>query len=166
MTTHGYMPSPLGTLHLVTDGKALTHIYMEDRRYAKAPGAGWLRDDDQPVLAEARRQLTAYFEGQLTAFDLPLAPTGTPFQQRVWAELRRIPYGVTTTYGTLAERLGSPNASRAVGLANGRNPLGIIIPCHRVVGANGKLVGYGGGLWRKEALLALEAAKTPQVATR
>ena len=159
MTIHTYIPSPLGMLHLVSDGRALTGLYMEDQRHADAPGADWRRDDHLPVFAEATRQLAAYFDGRLSAFDLPLAPTGTLFQQRVWAELQRIPYGTTRSYGELARRLGSPNASRAVGLANGRNPLGIIIPCHRVVGASGKLVGYGGGLGRKEALLALEARK-------
>ena len=102
------------------------------------------------------RQLKAYFAGELENFDLPLSPQGTPFQQRVWGELQKIPYGDTISYGELARRIGNPKASRAVGLANGSNPISIVIPCHRVIGANGKLTGYGGGLPIKEKLLALE----------
>ena len=101
--------------------------------------------------------MRAYFTGELTEFDLPLAPTGTPFQSRVWAGLREIPYGVTLTYGELARRIGQPTASRAVGLANGKNPLSIIVPCHRVIGSDGSMTGYGGGLERKRFLLALES---------
>jgi methylated-DNA-[protein]-cysteine S-methyltransferase len=115
------------------------------------------RADDDPVLAEAARQLEAYFARELKDFDLPLAPDGTPFQQRVWAALRRIGYGETATYGELAARLGMHRgASRAVGAANGRNPIGIVIPCHRVVGTNGSLSGYAGGVERKQLLLQLE----------
>ena len=114
------------------------------------------QSDEAAPFAEAKRQLAAYFAGRLTAFDLPLAPQGTPFQRRVWDELRRVPHGQTVSYGELARRIGSPTACRAVGAANGRNPLCIIVPCHRVVGANGKLIGYAGGMPRKEALLALE----------
>jgi methylated-DNA-[protein]-cysteine S-methyltransferase len=115
------------------------------------------RVDDDPLLAEAARQLTAYFAGELQEFDLPLRPGGTPFQERVWAELRRVGYGQTATYGELAERLGmSKGASRAVGAANGRNPIGIVIPCHRVVGAAGSMSGYAGGVERKRLLLGLE----------
>ena len=105
---------------------------------------------------EARSQLGQYFAGERTEFELELAPTGTPFQVEVWRTLRDIPYGTTINYGELAKRIGNANASRAVGAANGRNPIGIIVPCHRVIGANGSLVGYGGGLERKKALLALE----------
>ena len=115
------------------------------------------RVDDDPLLAEAARQLTAYFAGDLKEFDLPLRPGGTAFQERVWAELRRVGYGQTATYGELAERLGmSKGASRAVGAANGRNPIGIVIPCHRVVGAAGSMSGYAGGVERKRLLLGLE----------
>jgi len=120
--------------------------------------AGWVQSDEAAPFAEAKRQLGAYFAGRLTTFDLPLAPDGTAFQMRVWQELRRIPHGQTVSYGELARRIGSPTACRAVGLANGRNPLTIIVPCHRVVGANGKLTGYAGGMARKETLLALEGA--------
>jgi methylated-DNA-[protein]-cysteine S-methyltransferase len=115
------------------------------------------RADDNPVLREAARQLTAYFAGKLTDFDLPLAPGGTPFQERVWAELRQIGYGRTASYGEIAARLGmSPGASRAVGAANGRNPIGVVIPCHRVIGSKGLLSGYAGGVERKRLLLDLE----------
>jgi methylated-DNA-[protein]-cysteine S-methyltransferase len=115
------------------------------------------RVDDDPLLAEAARQLRAYFAGELTEFDLPLAPRGTPFQQKVWQELREIGYGQTASYGEIAARLGmNPGASRAVGAANGRNPIGIVIPCHRVVGAKGLLSGYAGGVERKQLLLRLE----------
>src|SRR5690606_197001 len=116
---------------------------------------GWRRDDE--AFAEARSQLEAYFAGELREFDLPLAPEGTPFQKAAWAAVCEIPYGETRTYGEQAARLRQPNASRAVGAANGRNPLGIVIPCHRVIGASGKLTGYYGGLRIKETLLELEA---------
>jgi methylated-DNA-[protein]-cysteine S-methyltransferase len=124
----------------------------------------WVEYDDG-VLAEARAQLSAYFAGERTTFDLPLAPVGTPFQQRVWGELRRIPYAETVSYGELANRLGSPGASRAVGLANGRNPIAIVVPCHRVIGADGTLTGYAGGLERKRALLDLERKASAGSAT-
>jgi O-6-methylguanine DNA methyltransferase len=127
---------------------------------ARAPriGVGWVRRDDALPFAAAKQQLAAYFEGRLREFDLPLAPIGTPFQQRVWEALRQIPYGLTLSYGELARRIGRPGSARAVGLANGRNPVAIIVPCHRVIGADGRLVGYGGGLGCKQALLAFEAA--------
>lgn len=112
------------------------------------------------VLAETERQLDEYFAGERTSFDLPLALRGTPFQLRVWRALCDIPYGETISYGELARRVGAPGAARAVGLANGRNPVPIIVPCHRVIGANGTLTGYGGGLDRKRWLLALEAGRT------
>jgi methylated-DNA-[protein]-cysteine S-methyltransferase len=115
------------------------------------------RRDDTPPLDEARRQLEAYFAGELREFDLPLAPEGSEFQLRVWEQLRAIPYGETISYGELARRVGDPAAARAVGLANGRNPLPVIVPCHRVIGADGALTGFGGGLERKRRLLELEA---------
>ena len=156
MTYYTYLDSPLQPLLLTSDGAALTGLFMVAHKHGPEVGADWHQDDEAAPFAEARRQLTAYFAGHLTDFDLPLAPAGTAFQKRVWDELRRIPHGQTVSYGELARRIGSPNACRAVGLANGRNPLSIIVPCHRVVGANGKLVGYAGGMARKEALLALE----------
>lgn len=127
---------------------------METRRHAAAlPGD--VRRDDGPFRA-AREQLEAYFAGELEEFTLELAPAGTPFQQRVWRALLEIPFGTTESYGALARRIGLPQAARAVGLANGRNPISIVIPCHRVIGADGSLTGYGGGLERKRWLLAHE----------
>jgi methylated-DNA-[protein]-cysteine S-methyltransferase len=154
--------SPVGELLLTTDGAALTAVFFErhragnDRR-AVAARRVEARDDEHPVLADTRRQLTEYFARHRRLFDLPLSPEGTTFQRRVWAALLDIPYGETTSYGEIARRLGLPSsASRAVGLANGANPISIIVPCHRVVGADGSLTGYGGGLDRKRFLLDLE----------
>ncbi|MCR8575991.1 methylated-DNA--[protein]-cysteine S-methyltransferase [Streptomyces sp. Isolate_219] len=149
--------TPMGPLTLVAAGEALSGLYMTDQRHRPPQETfGDPADPDEPPFAETVTQLQAYFRGELTTFDLPLALRGTPFQRRVWAALCTIPYGETVSYGQLAERLGAPSASRAVGLANGRNPVGIIVPCHRVVGANGSLTGYGGGLDRKRRLLAFE----------
>jgi methylated-DNA-[protein]-cysteine S-methyltransferase len=152
-----YMESPIDRLMLTSDGEALTGVYMLDQRYEPSAGKDCVESDDATPFAEAKKQLCAFFAGDRDQFDLPLAPAGTPFQLKVWSELSRIPYGQTISYGELAKRVGNANASRAVGLANGRNPLPIIVPCHRVIGANGKLTGFGGGLWRKEKLLALES---------
>ncbi|GGD17370.1 methylated-DNA--[protein]-cysteine S-methyltransferase [Nocardioides daphniae] len=149
--------SPVGDLRIVSDGEAVTAAYFAPFELAKVSAPLGERDDDHPVLVEAARQLRAYFAGELREFDLPLAPVGTAYQQRVWEALREIPYGETTTYGEIAARLGQPTgAARAVGLANGRNPIALIVPCHRVIGANGRLVGYAGGLERKQVLLDLE----------
>jgi methylated-DNA-[protein]-cysteine S-methyltransferase len=149
------MSSPIGDLLLVSNGEALTSVYMEGHS-APEGEAGWRRDD--ALLEPAREQLRAYFAGRLFEFDLPLVPQGTVFQRRVWSELRGIPFGSTVSYAEIARRLGQPTAVRAVGAANGRNPIAIIVPCHRVIGANGTLVGYGGGLDRKQWLLRHEAA--------
>jgi methylated-DNA-[protein]-cysteine S-methyltransferase len=151
------MDSPAGRLLLAADEAGLRMLLFGEGRDVAAPDPAW-RADAAP-LEEAVRQLRAYFEGELREFDLPLAPQGTEFQKRVWRELRNIPYGTTISYGELARRVGNPNGSRAVGLANGANPISIIIPCHRVIGSNGKLTGYGGGLERKQLLLALEAGQ-------
>jgi methylated-DNA-[protein]-cysteine S-methyltransferase len=148
--------SPIDDLLLVAEGDAITRLHMAPHIGRFAPQDDWRRADDDPVLVEARRQLDEYFARERTAFDLTLAPVGTPFQQQVWAGLRAIPYGRTLSYGELAGRIGNPGASRAVGLANGRNPIAVIVPCHRVIGADGSLTGFGGGLDRKRALLALE----------
>jgi methylated-DNA-[protein]-cysteine S-methyltransferase len=145
-------PSPLGDLLLLADDRGLLGLYLPDPRHAPPRG----HRADAPFAA-AREQLDAYFAGDLHRFDLPLAPAGTPFQMRVWEELTKIPFGETISYRELAERIGSPRAVRAVGLANGRNPLSIVVPCHRVIGADGTLVGYGGGLERKRWLLEHEA---------
>ncbi len=164
--------SPLGPVRIVAHREAVTAVEFvgpmtevpasprASTAVAAARSAGRPvgdRADDDPLLAEAARQLTAYFARDLEEFDLPLRPDGTPFQLRVWEQLGRIPYGETTSYGEIAHRLGMrPGASRAVGAANGRNPIGIVIPCHRVVGAGGLLSGYAGGVERKQALLDLE----------
>lgn len=153
--THTIVDSPLGPLTLVATDGVLSGLYMTDQRHR--PPADALGVPDARPFTEAVRQLDAYFAGELTVFDLPLRMDGTPFRQRVWSALRDIPYGRTISYGQLAARIGNPAASRAVGLANGRNPIGIIVPCHRVVGASGSLTGYSGGLDRKRHLLALES---------
>ena len=149
-------PSPLGDLLLVADGKHLTGLHFIDQKYLPSRDGDWHHEPALPVLIETRRQLDEYFAGARQCFELPLAPIGTAFQQRVWYALQRIPYGATTTYGEIAQRLDCPLASRAVGAANGRNPIGIVVPCHRVIGSQGQLTGYAGGLHRKQALLALE----------
>ena len=153
-TSFTQIESPLGALLLASDEQGLREINFMDGRHPARPKPEW--QEQAAALKETIRQLRAYFAGELRDFDLPLAPQGTEFQQNVWAELCKIPYGETISYGELARRIGNPNASRAVGLANGSNPIPVIIPCHRVIGANGKLTGYGGGLPIKEKLLALE----------
>ncbi|WP_374456429.1 methylated-DNA--[protein]-cysteine S-methyltransferase [Nocardioides sp.] len=151
------MPSPVGDLRIVErDGSIVAIEFSPFRPPADGRPLGE-RSDSEPVLVEAARQLTAYFARELTHFDLPLAPAGTDFQRRVWQQLEKIEYGETASYGEIAGRLGMTNAaSRAVGLANGRNPIPIVVPCHRVIGANGTLTGYAGGLPRKQQLLELE----------
>ena len=152
---HTTLDSPIGEILLVGDCHALRGLYMPPHRHAPSPEDGdWTRDDD--AFPEAHAQLAEYFAGERTAFDLELAPAGTPWQHRVWAALREIPHGETRSYGEIARALGAPGASRAVGHANGRNPISIVVPCHRVVGSDGRLTGYGGGMERKAALLALE----------
>lgn len=147
--------SPVGALFLTSNGEAITELFMEKHTGGPKPISDWRRDDD--LFREAADQLRAYFAGELTEFDLPLATAGTPFQQGVWAELQKLPYGSTISYGELARRIGKPNAPRAVGAANCSNPISIIIPCHRVIGSNSKLTGYGGGIERKKFLIEFEA---------
>ena len=161
MRTHTVIESVLGPLTIVAEDGRIRCLYMDLQRHR--PDDGELgkpdpRGREADPFKAAADQLDAYFAGELTRFDLPLAPLGSDFQQRVWAALREIPYGRTESYGELAERIGSPGAARAVGLSNGKNPIGIVIPCHRVVGSNGSLTGYGGGLDRKRQLLDLELA--------
>jgi methylated-DNA-[protein]-cysteine S-methyltransferase len=151
---HTTVSSPVGTLHLVASDGVLSGLYLEAQRHRPDETSFGPRDDGP--FDEVVGQLEAYFAGERTDFDLPLHLEGTDFQRRVWAALREVPYGTTWSYGQLAAHVGSPGASRAVGLANGRNPIAIIVPCHRVVGADGRLTGYGGGLERKQALLDLE----------
>ncbi|HEY4969135.1 MAG TPA: methylated-DNA--[protein]-cysteine S-methyltransferase [Steroidobacteraceae bacterium] len=155
MNVFCYFQSPIGRLLLTSDGTALTGLYMEPSRKAQSTD-GWSEDPTAAPLSAALRQLGEYFVGTRREFDLPLRMRGTEFQQRVWRELTEIPYGQTWSYGELAKRIDNPSASRAVGLANGRNPISILVPCHRVIGADGSLTGYGGGLERKRWLLAHE----------
>ncbi|MFH8973430.1 methylated-DNA--[protein]-cysteine S-methyltransferase [Streptomyces sp. NPDC017890] len=157
MKQHTVIDSPYGALTLVAENGALCGLYMTEQRHRPPEETfGAPSSPDASPFAEAEEQLEAYFEGELKDFTLGLALNGTPFQRAVWDQLREIPYGETRTYGELAAALGTPNASRAVGLANGRNPIGIIVPCHRVIGASGSLTGYGGGLERKRRLLDFE----------
>jgi methylated-DNA-[protein]-cysteine S-methyltransferase len=156
LLSYAWMDSPVGRLLLAADDVGLRYLLFAEGRTQARPAPGWREDAKR--LAEPLRQLRAYFAGDLRRFDLVTAPEGTGFQERVWLELLRIPYGETISYGELARRIGNPNGSRAVGLANGANPISIVIPCHRVIGTSGKLTGYGGGLQTKEWLLAHEGA--------
>lgn len=144
--------SPIGPLTLASNGEAIRQLEFENGRY---PQAAHPRGADK-LLDQAQRELDAYFAGKLKNFTVPVAPNGTSFQRKAWAALQKIPYGATRTYGQQAAALGNPAASRAVGAANGRNPIAVIIPCHRVIGAGGSLTGFGGGLERKKFLLDLE----------
>jgi len=161
-TTFTRFPSPVGELILTASETALKAVFFPVRRNRSAPEAGWVEDDGRgpagALLAAVRRELTEYFDGTRTTFDLPLDGTGSTFERRVWDLLRTIPYGATTSYGALARRLGDPRATRAVGAANGKNPIPIIVPCHRVLGVRGELTGFGGGLDRKRWLLEHEGA--------
>jgi len=148
------LPTPIGQLRLVADGQGLREVWFENGRHRREPDSSWVHS--RQALAFAREQLEEYFAGSRQVFDFPLHPLGTPFQLTVWRELARIPYGATISYGELARRIGQPHAMRAVGAANGRNPLPIVLPCHRVIGANGSLIGFGGGLPTKRFLLAME----------
>ena len=152
--SYTYLESPVGRLLLAGDDDALHFVSFPSGDKAIRPKPEWIRSE-RPF-DEAKRQLVAYFKGELRQFDLPLVLTGTDFQKRVWNTLKTIPYGETRSYGWLAQRIGRPTASRAVGAANGANPIPIIIPCHRVIGSNGALTGFGGGIETKKFLLALE----------
>jgi len=157
-TRFTFLDTPVGRLLLAvdTDGR-LTRLHFPDDPRPRPDAEGWVRDEH--ALIEPCRQLHAYFAGELRDFDLELAPQGTPFQLQVWEALRQIPYGATASYGEIAQAVGMPNAARAVGGANNRNPIAIVVPCHRVIGAGGSLTGYGGGLDRKRHLLDLEAGR-------
>ena len=161
MRSHIVIDSPVGPLTLVAQDGAIVGLYMDLQRHRPDEdqfGEPDRRGRQAEPFQTAADQLDAYFAGRRTTFTISLAPQGTAFQKQVWAALQEIPYGETESYGQLAERIGSPGAARAVGLANGKNPIGIVIPCHRVVGSNGSLTGYGGGLDRKKQLLDLELA--------
>ena len=159
MTSYTYMDSPVGRLLIAGQLDGLRVISFPKGGKAREAQPEWI--DNARLFKEVVRQLEAYFDGDLVEFNLPLKPEGTPFQLSVWDALLKIPYGKTKTYRALARGLGNPNASRAVGLANGSNPIPIVIPCHRVIGSNGKLTGFGGGLPVKEKLLALEDCQLP-----
>ena len=156
-TLHLSMPSPVGPLLIAAEDEGLQLIEFHSPRHAMSRASEW-RPGETDVLREVRAQLDDYFQGKRREFDLPLAPRGTDFQRAVWRCLRDIPYGETISYAELARRIGKPSAMRAVGAANGRNPLPIVVPCHRVIGADGSLTGFGGGLPTKRFLLELEGA--------
>jgi len=150
------LDSPLGPLLIHAADHGLRGIHFVDEKYYPGIGNDWIEDGSHSLLFAAAAQLREYFAGQRTTFDLPLDPQGTAFQRNVWQALQQIPYGETLSYGQLARRIGDIKAVRAVGAANGRNPISIVVPCHRVIGADGGLTGYAGGLPRKQALLRLE----------
>jgi methylated-DNA-[protein]-cysteine S-methyltransferase len=156
MTRYHRFTTPLGRMYAVAHDEALAGIYFDDARHAPAIEPGWVEDDKLPVLRECAKQVAEYFAGKRRTFDLAWALEGTPFQHRVWEEIARIPFGETVSYSELAARAGAPGASRAAGAATGRNPLTIVIPCHRVVGTRGDLTGYAGGMERKVDLLTRE----------
>ena len=160
---HAIVPSPVGELTLVGHDGALTGVYFPE--HVRRPDQESFGPRDDAAFTIAAVQLAEYFAGTRTAFDLELAPRGNRFQRKVWAQLIEIPYGETRTYGQLATALGDPGLARAVGAANGQNPLSIIVPCHRVVGSTGKLTGYAGGLQRKAFLLELETARENKLGT-
>lgn len=157
MEYYDYYDSPFGQMLMTASDAALTGLHFVGEKYYPPIAPEWRPQADATLLVRARKQLDEYFAGARTAFDLVVEPAGTPFQRKVWRALQTIPYGVTTNYGAMAQRIGQPTASRAVGAANGRNPISIVIPCHRVIGASGDLTGYAGGMDRKAALLRLEA---------
>lgn len=162
MTTYyTTMPSPLGNLQLASDGTHLTAVRFAGPQRTQRVQPGWTRTDDDPVLRRARNQLTEYFAGQRQRFDLKLRPHGTPFQQGVWRALMTVPFGTTSTYGAIAAAVGRPSAVRAAGAAIGANPIAIVLPCHRIVGFDGSLTGYAGGMHRKVKLLTHEGVTLP-----
>ena len=152
MKRYAHLPSPLGPVLVMSEDDMLTRVYLDCDEVPA--GDDWVRDPDS--FASVAEQLDAYWRGELTTFDVPMDPPGTEFQKQVWAALTDIPYGTTMTYGAIADAIGKPRAVRAVGRANGSNPIAVIVPCHRVIGANGSLTGYAGGIDKKERLLALE----------
>ena len=162
MSRFCFVDSPIGRLLLTSDAAALTGLYMEKERRLRPADPTAIEDPEHPLLAGVAVQLAEYFAGDRRVFDVPLAARGTDFQRGVWDELTRIEFGRTCSYGEIARRLGKPGASRAVGLANGSNPISIIVPCHRVIGADGSLTGYGGGLERKQWLLRHEGMEIPE----
>ena len=161
MTRFARFATPFGSVYATAALDGLTGLYFDGGRHAPPIADDWDEQPALPLLRECARQLAEYLDGRRRAFDLPLAPRGTPFQERVWREIAAIPYGGMLTYGELARRAGAPGSARAAGAATGRNPLSIVVPCHRVVGHSGSLTGYAGGIERKERLLRLEGALAP-----
>ena len=160
-----HVESPLGTMLLVSNGSSLTGLYFVGQKYVAQPAEDWIQSEVSQPFPVAKRQLDEYFAGERRAFDLPLSFEGTPFQQRVWRAIATIPCGETISYGALARSLGAPRSVRAAGAATGRNPISLVVPCHRVVGSDGSLTGYAGGMDRKRRLLALETSDQGSVRT-
>ena len=159
MIRYARIDTPIGTLLAVSTDGRLSGLYFDGKPHAPKPHPEWREEPGAKLFADCARQVAEYVDGKRVAFDLPLAATGTPFQQRVWAEIAQIPFGKTITYAELARRAGAPGSARAAGAATGRNPISIVVPCHRVVGAAGSLTGYAGGIERKARLLALESQR-------
>ena len=159
MLYYDYTPSPHGRMLLVADEKALTRVSFAGQKYAPRVAQDWTRDGGHAPIAKAKRELAEYFAGRRKRFSVKLAPRGTPFQRKVWKAIAGVAFGRTIAYAELARRAGRPGSARAAGAATGRNPIGIIVPCHRIVGSDGALTGYAGGLSKKRALLALEARR-------
>ncbi len=164
MNYYTRLDTPLGQLHVQGDGRFVTGLYLPDHKGWAGPDGSSQRTD--APFSAVREQLDAYFAGERQQFDVPFKLTGTPFQERVWQELTQIPFGETISYAELARRVGSPAAARAVGAANGRNPISILVPCHRVVGATGRLTGYAGGVEKKRWLLTWESCRRVSLGTR
>lgn len=158
MRYYDFYESPHGPMLLVADGEALSGVYFDGQKYHPQVASQWRRDAHHATLRQTKSELAEYFGGERKRFDTALAPEGTPFQRSVWKAISSVGFGQTITYGELAARAGCPGSARAAGAATGRNPISIIVPCHRIVGSNGSLTGYAGGLDRKRALLALESA--------
>jgi methylated-DNA-[protein]-cysteine S-methyltransferase len=157
MKSYDYYDSPCGHMLLVAEGDALCGAYFVGQKHMREPESGWKRDPRARPLVQAKRELEEYFGGSRKIFDVVLAAEGTPFQRAVWKAIARVPFGETISYAELARRAGRPGSARAAGAATGRNPIGVIVPCHRIVGTDGSLTGYAGGVDKKRALLALEA---------
>jgi len=157
MHYYDYTASPQGRMLLVADESALIHVGFVRQKYAPRVEKGWIRDGAHAPILRAKRELAEYFAGKRTRFSVKLAPRGTPFQRKVWKAIAGVGFGRTIAYAELARRAGRPGSARAAGAATGRNPIGVIVPCHRIVGSNGSLTGYAGGLAKKKAVRALEA---------
>jgi len=165
MRYYDFYASPQGQMLLVADEEGLAGVYFDGQKYLPHVASQWRRDAQHATLRQAKRELAEYFGGERKRFDVALAPEGTPFQRSVWTAIASVGFGETITYGELAKRAGCPGSARAAGAATGRNPIGIIVPCHRILGSDGSLTGYAGGLDRKRALLALESGSTELLLT-